>query len=171
MNRLQWRQTMAKQPLDKNDALEYHTKVQGVANAVAEMLSEAIGEQDTELLAMLHKKLRSIREKVIGNRTHPQVIMKELESLHKLTHEHLMPAYQKAMNILHTESGKLAKITSRRTAEEIRAALAERSEKIKTARKTERDIRARTLKSVLTDEEIRNMLNYKPRRSEGGDAP
>ena len=31
----------------------FHSQIQGVANSVAEMLSEAIGEQDTELLAIL----------------------------------------------------------------------------------------------------------------------
>ena len=58
---------MAKQPLDRNAVLDFHTRVQGEANIVAELLSEAMSGQDAALLAMLQTKLRPIRQLILRN--------------------------------------------------------------------------------------------------------
>ena len=72
------RQKMAKQPLHKMDVLDYHTKVQGVANTVADLLAEALEEQDALLLVMLQMELRIVREWIVTNLKSPEEVFKKI---------------------------------------------------------------------------------------------
>jgi len=146
---------MVKQPLHKLDVLDYHTKVQGVANTVADIFAEAFEEQDTLLLAMLQMELRVVREWIVKNQKSPEEVFKKLASIQKQIVDISDRGIRLSANILHGHVGKLAESTARYTAEEIAA--------IQNARATERVIRKRTnLKDRLSKTEIKNMLNYKP---------
>jgi SPP1 gp7 family putative phage head morphogenesis protein len=140
-----------KQPIDKTTIWAFHSQVQGVANAVAELLSEAIGEQDEALLAMLQTELRAVREWVLGNKHSPKVVFEKLESVRKQIVEIEHRGVQNAVNILQGQARDLASIAGQHAASEIQSALT-----------NERNIRRRSFKSKLTDTEIKNMLDYKP---------
>ena len=129
----------------------FHSQVQGVANAVAEMLSEAIGEQDEVLLAMLQTELRTVREWILGNTKSPKVIYEKLESVRQQIIDIEHRGIQNAVNILQGAAVELAKTTGQHTAQIIASAL-----------ENERDIRRNSLKGELTESAIRNMLDYKP---------
>jgi len=110
---------MAKQPLHKMDVLDYHTKVQGVANTVADILAEALEEQDTLLLAMLQMELRIVREWIVTNLKSPEEVFKKLASIQKQIVDISDRSIRLSANILHGHAGKLAETTARYTAEEI----------------------------------------------------
>ncbi len=117
---------MAKQPLDRNAVLDYHTRVQGFANAVADMLSKAISEQDVALLAMLQTELRPVRELILRNQNPLQSYKKisdRLESIQKQITEIQHRGIHDAAKILYEKAEKLARNTSRYTAQEIDAIL------------------------------------------------
>jgi len=129
----------------------FHSQVQGVANAVAELLSEAIGEQDEALLAMLQTELRTVREWILGNEQSPQVVFEKLESIRQQIESIEHRGVQNALTILQGQAGDLALIAGQHAASEIQSALL-----------NERNIRRKHLKSELTESAIRNMLDYKP---------
>jgi len=137
--------------IDKTSIWSFHAQVQGVANAVAEMLSDAIGEQDEALLAMLQTELRVVREWILENRKSPKVIFEKLESVRQQIELIEHRGIQNAMSIFQGMAAELAQIAGQHTAQMLEAALT-----------NERNIRRRTLKSGLTEMEIKNMLDYKP---------
>ena len=140
-----------KQPIDKKTIWSFHSQVQGVANAVAEMLSDAVGEQDEALLAMFQTELRTVREWIVGNQKSPKVIFGKLESVRQQITEIEHRGIQNALTILQGQAGNLAHIAGHHAAQVIASAL-----------ENERNIRRKSLKSELTDREIKNMLDYKP---------
>jgi SPP1 gp7 family putative phage head morphogenesis protein len=142
---------MTKKPIDRNNLWAFHTNVQGVANAVAELLSEAIGQQDSELLAMLQAELSIVREWILGNQKSPKAIFDKLESVREQIAEIEHRGVQNTFTILPGQAGELAHLTSLQAAQEIQTAL-----------ENEKTIRRSHMKSELTDIEIRNMLDYKP---------
>ena len=129
----------------------FHSQVQGVANAVAELLSDAIGEQDEALLAMLQTELRTVRGWILANKQSPKVVFEKLESVHRQIVEIEHRGVQNALTILQGQAGDLASIAGQHAANEIQSALL-----------NERNIRRKSLKSELTETAIRNMLDYKP---------
>ena len=143
---------MSKQSVNKTSVWSFHSQVQGVANAVAEMLSEAIGEQDEALLAMLQTDLRIVREWILGNKQSPKVIYKKLESVRQQIVEIEHRGIQNALSILQGQAGDLSQIAGRHTAQMLEMAL-----------ENERSIRRKSFgRSELTETAIRNMLDYKP---------
>ena len=140
-----------KQPIDKTSIWSFHSQAQGVANAVAELLSEAIGEQDEALLAMLQTELRTVREWILGNKQSPKVIFDKLESVRQQIFEIEHRGIKNAVTILQGTAGHLAQIAGQHTGQMLEAALDQ-----------ERDIRRKSLRNELTDREIKNMLDYKP---------
>ena len=142
---------MTKQPVDLNNVWSFHSQVQGVANAVAELLSDAIGEQDESLLAMLHTELRTVREWILENKQSPKVVFEKLESIRQQIETIEHRGVQNALTILQGQAGDLASIAGQHAASEIQSALM-----------NERNIRRRHLKSELTESAIKNMLDYKP---------
>ncbi|MCL2709349.1 MAG: minor capsid protein [Planctomycetaceae bacterium] len=141
-----------KQPVDRNNVWAFHSQVQGVANAVAELLSDAIGEQDEALLAMLQTELRTVREWILGNKQSPKVVFEKLESVHRQIVEIEHRGVQNALTILQGQASNLASIAGQHAANEIQSALM-----------NERNIRRKSFgRSELTDREIKNMLDYKP---------
>ena len=58
---------MAKQVKIEAGRWDIYAFTRGIENRTAELLSEAIGERDSELLAMLYSELRTVREWIIGN--------------------------------------------------------------------------------------------------------
>ena len=137
--------------IDKTAIWSFHAQVQGVANAVAEMLSDAIGEQDETLLAMLQTELRVVREWILENKKSPKVIFEKLESVRQQIELIEHRGIQNAMSIFQGTATELAQIAGQHTAQMLEAALA-----------NERNIRRRTLKISLTEMEIKSMLDYKP---------
>jgi SPP1 gp7 family putative phage head morphogenesis protein len=137
-------------PVDRQSTWAFHANVQGVANAVAELLSEAIGEQDGELLEMLQTELRTVRKWILGNKN-PKAIFEKLESVRGQIVEIERRGIQNAIAILQGTAGELAKIAGHHTAQMLETAL-----------ENERAIRRKSIKSELTESEIRNMLDYKP---------
>ena len=149
---------MAKRPVDRNAVLDFLTRVQGEANIVADLLSEAMSGQDAALLAMLQEKLRPIRAVILRNEN-PLASWKEvtsrLEAIHTQITDIMHRGVQKSAAILYEKAELVAGQTRRYTAQEIEAILAD-----------EKSVRNRFLKKELTDEDIKekiqNMLNYKP---------
>jgi len=137
--------------IDKTSIWSFHAQVQGVANAVAEMLSDAIGEQDEALLAMLQTELRVVREWILENKKSPKVIFEKLESVRQQIELIEHRGVQNAMSIFQGTATELAQIAGQHTAQLLEVAIT-----------NERNIRRRTLKSSLTEREIKNMLDYKP---------
>ena len=127
-----------------------YTVAEGVANSVAEMLAETIGEQDPALLAMLHRELRTVREWIIGNRTHPKKIFDKLQEIHRQIAEFQHRGVGNAAEKLHEQAAEFVDVIAQHEARLLDKLL------------NEREIRRRTLKTLLTDTEIKNMLNYKP---------
>jgi SPP1 gp7 family putative phage head morphogenesis protein len=142
--------TMTKQSIDRNNVWDFHAQVQGVANAVAELLTKTIGEQDAALLEMLQTELRTIREWILTNKN-PKVIFEKLEFVRGQIVEIEHWGIQNALSLFQGTVGDLAHLAGQHTASEIQAAL-----------ENERNIRRRSIKSELTETEIRNMLDYKP---------
>jgi len=140
-----------KKPIDRNNLWTFHAQVQGVANTVAELLSEAIGQQDSELLAMLQEEVRIVREWIIGNKKSPKAIIEKLESINSQITAIEHRGIQNAFTILQGQAGELASLTSQQATQEIQTAL-----------ENEKAIRRTYHKSELSDTEIQNMLNYKP---------
>ena len=140
-----------KRSIDKTSIWSFHAQVQGVANAVAELLSEAIGEQDEDLLAMLQTELRTVREWILGNKQSPKAIFEKLESINQQIVEIEHRGVQNAVSILQGTAMELAQIAGQHTAQMLGAVL-----------DNEKAIRRKSLRSELTDTEIKNMLDYKP---------
>ena len=139
------------QPIDKTSIWAFHAQVQGVANAVAELLSEAIGEQDEALLAMLQTELRTVREWILGNKQSPKTIFEKLESVRQQIESIEHHGVQNAVNILQGTAAELAQIAGQHTAQMLQTVL-----------DNERAIRRKSLRNELTDTAIKNMLDYKP---------
>ena len=126
---------MPKQPLHHNIAqheavLEFHTKVQGVANTVAELLTEAISGEDAALLAMLQTELRSVRALIIRNQNPLQStkeVFQRLESIQKQIVEISNRGVQNAAQIMQGEMFPFARQAGRYAAEEVQAILANES--------------------------------------------
>ena len=137
--------------MNKTAIWSFHSQVQGVANAVAEMLSDAIGEQDEALLAMLQTELRTVREWILGNKQSPKVVFEKLESIRQQIESVEHRGIQNALTILQGQASNLASIAGQHAASEIQSALT-----------NERNIRRKSFKTGLTDREIKNMLDYKP---------
>jgi len=142
---------MSKQPVNKTSIWSFHAQVQGVANAVSELLSEAIGEQDETLLSMLQTELRTVREWILGNQKSPKAVFEKLESVHQQIESIEHRGVQNAVNILQGTATELAQIAGQHTAQMLESVL-----------DNERVIRRRSFKSKLTDTAIKNMLDYKP---------
>ena len=142
---------MTKQSIDRNNVWSFHAQVQGVANAVSELLSEAIAEQDEELLVILQTELRTVREWILENKQSPKAIFEKLESVRQQIESIEHHGIQNAVSILQGTATELAQITGQHTAQMLEAVL-----------DNERSIRRKSLKSTLTDTEIKNMLDYKP---------
>jgi len=138
-------------PIDKTSIWSFHSQVQGVANAVAELLSDAIGEQDEALLAMLQTELRTVREWILGNKQSPKIVFEKLESIRQQIETIEHRGVQNAVNILQGQAGRLASIAGQHAAQMLEAVL-----------DNERAIRRKSLKSELTEREIKTMLDYKP---------
>jgi len=138
---------MPKQPVDRKHVWEFHSQVQGVANAVAELLSESIGGQDEALLAMLQTELHIVREWILGNKQSPKAIFERLGSVRQQIEDIEHRGIQNAVNILQGTAAELAQIAGQHTTN---------------ALINERNIRRKSFKSELTDTEIKNMLDYKP---------
>jgi len=130
---------------------KFHAQVQGVANAVSELLSEAVGEQDEALLSMLQTELRILREWILGNKQSPKAIFETLESVRQQVESIEHRGVQNAVSILQGTATELAQIVGQHTAQMLEAVL-----------DNERSIRRRSFKSELTDTAIKNMLDYKP---------
>jgi iron uptake system EfeUOB component EfeO/EfeM len=126
------------QPIELSNLWNFHAQVQGVANAVAELLSEAIGAQDEALLAMLQTELRIVREWILGNKN-PKMIFDKLESVHQQVIDIEHRGVQNAVNILQGTAGELAQIAGQHTSQIFESAL-----------DNERNIRRQTLRSELT---------------------
>jgi SPP1 gp7 family putative phage head morphogenesis protein len=137
--------------IDKTAIWSFHSQVQGVANAASELLSEAIGEQDEALLAMLQTELRVVREWILGNQKSPKAIFEKLESVRQQIAEIEHRGVQNAVSIFRGTAAELAEITGQHTSHMLQSAL-----------ENERDIRRRTLKRELAAMEIKNMPDYKP---------
>ena len=142
---------MTQKPVDQNSIWTFHSQVQGVANAVAELLSDAIGEQDEALLAMLQTELRTVREWILGNKQPPKVVFEKLESIRQQIENIEHRGVQDALTILQGQARGLVSIAGQHAANEIQSALM-----------NERNIRRKSFKTELTDREIKNMLDYKP---------
>jgi len=137
--------------IDKTTIWFFHAQIQGVANAVAELLSEAIGEQDEALLSMLQTELRIVREWILGNKQSPKAIFEKLESVRQQIESIEHHGIQNAVSILQGTATELVQIAGQHTAQMLEAVL-----------DNERSIRRTSFKSELTDTEIKNMLDYKP---------
>ena len=136
--------------IDRKSLWSLHAQVQGVANAASELLSEAIGEQDEALLAMLQTELRIVREWMLGNKS-PKAIFEKLESVRQQIESIEHRGIQNAVSIFQGTAAELAQIAGEHTAQMLQSAL-----------ENERNIHRRTLKSELSESAIRNMLDYKP---------
>ena len=126
-----------------------YIEVQGIANTVAEMLSKIVGEQDPVMLAMLQKEIRIIREWIIRGR-HPKKIIDRLQALFLKITEHQYSGVENAAEKLHKQAAELAKVVAPFEAKQLETFL------------KERNLRRGRIKYKLSDEQIRDMLTYKP---------
>jgi SPP1 gp7 family putative phage head morphogenesis protein len=99
---------------------------------------------------MLHREMRTVREWIIGNKKSPKAVFEKLESVRKQIVEIKYRDIKKAEEQLRQHAAALASVVSQYEGERL------------TVIANERDIRRRTLKSSLSDDEIKDMLNYKP---------
>jgi len=126
--------------IDKTTIWSFHAQVQGVTNAVAELLSEAIGEQDEALLAMLQTELRTVREWILGNKQSPKAIFEKLEIVRQQIGNIEHHGIQNAVSILQGTVAELTQIAGQHTKQMLEAIL-----------DNEKAIRRRSFKSELTD--------------------
>jgi len=106
---------------------------------LAELLSDAISEQDESLLAMLQTELRTVREWILGNKQSPKVVFEKLESIRQQIESIEHRGVQNALTILQGQAGHLASIAGQHAAREIQSALA-----------NERNIRRKSFKTELS---------------------
>jgi len=145
---------MPKQPPNHRAILDFHSTVQGIANTVADLLTEAMSGQDAALFSMLQEELRTIRQLIVRNQNPLQStkeVFERLQSIQKQVVEISNRGVRDAAKIMQGEMFDLAKTTGQYTKAEVEAILV-----------NERNTRRGRIKYQLSDDEIRNMLTYKP---------